>query len=93
MTGKNRKTSHRNDEKEGGKVRSSYVFCKGKRTERAGQGEKDGSGTKNREKIVRRDRRKPLENKGLEKEGKKSKKNSKKVLTKKRVRGIMYKLA
>ena len=53
----------------------------------------DGSGTKKGEKIVRRDRRKPLENKGLEKEGKKSKKISKKVLTKKQVHGIMYKLA
>jgi len=29
----------------------------------------------------------------MEKEGKKSKKNSKKVLTKKQVHGIMYKLA
>ena len=53
----------------------------------------DGSGTKNGEKIVRREHRKPLENKGLEKERKKSKKISKKVLTKKQVRGIMYKLA
>ena len=53
----------------------------------------DGSGTKNREEIVRREHRKPLENKVSEKEGKKSKKISKKVLTKKQVRGTMYKLA
>ena len=57
------------------------------------KGKNDGSGTKNREEIVRREHRKPLENKGLEKEGKKSKKISKKVLTKKRAHGIIYKLA
>ncbi len=57
------------------------------------KGKNDGLGTKNGEKIVRRDCRKPLRNKGPEKEGKKSKKISKKVLTKKQVRGIMYKLA
>ena len=57
------------------------------------KGKNDGLGTKNREEIVRREHRKPLENKGSEKEGKKSKKISKKVLTKKRAHGIMYKLA
>jgi hypothetical protein len=44
-------------------------------------------------KIDSKNERKPLENKGLEKEDKKSKKISKKVLTKKQVHGIMYKLA
>ena len=40
-------------------------------------------------KIDSENERKPLRNKGLEKERKKSKKISKKVLTKKRAHGIM----
>ena len=56
------------------------------REKRPDQGEK-------KRKIDFENEHKPLENKGMEKEGKKSKKISKKVLTKKRVRGIIYKLA
>ena len=79
--------------KKEGKFEAHTFFVKEKGRKGRVKGKNDGSGTKNGEKIVRRDRRKPLRNKGLEKECKKSKKISKMVLTKKRVRGIIYKLA
>ena len=79
--------------KKEGKFEVHTFFVKEKGRKRRVKGKNDGSETKKGEKIVRRDCRKPLENKGLGKEGKKSKKISKKVLTKKWVRGIMYKLA
>ena len=49
------------------------------------KGKNDGLGTKNGEKIVRRDCRKPLRNKGPEKEGKKIKKISYIKLTIKKI--------
>ena len=46
-----------------------------------------------RKKSANRTNLNPLKDKGFKKRCKKSKKTSKKVLTEKRVRGIMYKLA
>ena len=79
--------------KKEGKFEVRTFFVKERGRKGRVKGKNDGSRTKNGEKIVRRDRRKPLRNKGLEKECKKSKKISKKVLTKKQVHGIIYKLA
>ncbi len=56
----------------------------------AGDNEKIGG---RRKKSANRTNLDPLKDKGFEKRCKKSKKTSKKVLTEKRARGIMYKLA